>query len=167
MAGLAFGPDGNLFVASRETDAVLRYDGQTGLLMDEFANGGGLRQPSDIVFGPSGALFVSSWGSDEILRFQFFTNEVKRYDIEALVWSYLHSFGAADVRSACEFLFGGTSAVIEARNGSTGWGCLSGPNSIPNGRSSPAPLAKVPSSSPLVPSNLPVIFMFRLLDSTT
>src|SRR5262245_12243631 len=43
--GLAIGPDGDLFVASHQSAAVLRYDGVTGRPEGVFASGGGLFSP--------------------------------------------------------------------------------------------------------------------------
>ena len=50
--GLAFGPGGDLFVASEITDQVLRYDGVTGAFKGVFASGGGLDDPDFFVFTP-------------------------------------------------------------------------------------------------------------------
>lgn len=68
--GLAFGPDGNLYVASDNTGSVLRYNGTTGAFIDTFIpfGHGGLTKVDGLVFGPDGNLYVSS-------RF----TEVKRY----------------------------------------------------------------------------------------
>ena len=70
-AGLAFGADGNLYVASRLTSEVLRFDGTTGAFIDAFVTveSGGLNLPWGIDFGPDGNLYVSSRGTDEVLRF--------------------------------------------------------------------------------------------------
>ena len=63
--GIAFGPDGNLYVSSR-SDEVLRYDGKTGEFIDVFASGNGLVDPAGIAFGgPDNDLFVSSGIPDD------------------------------------------------------------------------------------------------------
>jgi Ca2+-binding RTX toxin-like protein len=71
--GLDFGPDGYLYVASREYDAVYRYNVETGELLEPegFLNSadGGLDGPADILFGPDGNIYVSSLDSDQILRY--------------------------------------------------------------------------------------------------
>ncbi len=52
--GMAFGPDGNFYVGSSDSDQVLRYDGNTGTFIDVFvaAGDGGLDSPAGILFGP-------------------------------------------------------------------------------------------------------------------
>jgi serralysin len=63
---LAFGPAGNLYVASFLSDQILRYDGQTGEFIDVFAEGngepGGLNGPNGLLF-VNGALYVTTQGS--------------------------------------------------------------------------------------------------------
>ncbi|MBE9111339.1 hypothetical protein IQ273_18190 [Nodosilinea sp. LEGE 07298] len=53
---LAFGPDGNLYVASFLSDQILRYDGKTGAFLDIFAEGNGLAGGLN---GPDGLLFIN------------------------------------------------------------------------------------------------------------
>jgi DNA-binding beta-propeller fold protein YncE len=61
--GIAFGPDGHLYVASFVfNNNVLRYDGQTGQFLDVFVEegSGGLQGPIDLKFGPNGDLYVAA-----------------------------------------------------------------------------------------------------------
>jgi hypothetical protein len=49
---ITVGPDGNIYICSRDTDQVLRYDGDTGAFIDVFieAGDGELSQPVNLVF---------------------------------------------------------------------------------------------------------------------
>src|SRR5262249_12597525 len=59
-----------LFVSSARSEAVLRYDGQTGVFRNVFAPPVGvLSSPAGLVFGPDNNLYVSSSNSSEILRY--------------------------------------------------------------------------------------------------
>jgi serralysin len=64
--GIAFGPDGNLYVASFLSDQILRYDGRTGDFIDVFAQGngesGGLNGPNGLLFIDD-SLYVTTQGS--------------------------------------------------------------------------------------------------------
>ena len=66
-----FGPDGRLYVASFETDQVLRY-AQDGTFLDVVvaAGAGGLAGPDlGLSFDPGGALVVPGWTSNRVHRF--------------------------------------------------------------------------------------------------
>lgn len=67
--GLTFGPDGDLYVASGDTDQVLRYDGTSGAFVSVFASGGGLVGTRQVNFGPDGHLYVASGATNRVLRY--------------------------------------------------------------------------------------------------
>jgi DNA-binding beta-propeller fold protein YncE len=71
--GMALGSDGNLYVASRGTDNILRY-GKDGEFLGVFASTG-LDAPEGITFGPDGDLYVASRATDEIRRYDGTTGE--------------------------------------------------------------------------------------------
>ncbi len=87
--GIAFGPDSNadtiaeLYVASRATNQILRYDGATGAFIDVFAYGGFV-EPTGIAFGRDAnsdtipELFVSGFGSDNVAEIDGATGAVIR-----------------------------------------------------------------------------------------
>jgi len=71
-----FGPDGNLYVASFETDSILRYHGRTGAYLGPFvpSGSGGLDGPdAGTKFGPDGDLYVPSFWNDRVLRYDGLT----------------------------------------------------------------------------------------------
>jgi hypothetical protein len=65
-----FGPDGDIYVASADTNAILRYD-PSGEFLNTFVSSasGGLNSPWDLAFAPDGSLYVSSTGNNEVLHF--------------------------------------------------------------------------------------------------
>lgn len=70
--GAVFGPDGNLYVASFETDEVLRFEGTSGAFLGVFvtAGSGGLNGPdAGLAFGPDGDLYVPSFYTHQVLRY--------------------------------------------------------------------------------------------------
>ncbi len=76
--GIVQGPDGGIYVASEESNMVLRFDGRTGDFVDRFVwddpgtpddEAGGLDGPGAVLFGRDGSLYVSSFDSDAVLRF--------------------------------------------------------------------------------------------------
>ncbi len=69
--GIAYGPDGNLYVGLGDVGRVMRVDGQSGAYIDDFIDpgAGGLVGSRAITFGPGGDLYVASGATDQILRY--------------------------------------------------------------------------------------------------
>ena len=69
--GIAFGPDGNLYVGLGDSGGVLKYDGTTGEFLGTFvpSGPGGLGGVRDILFGPDGDLYVASGTTDQVMRY--------------------------------------------------------------------------------------------------
>ncbi|HYR55923.1 MAG TPA: hypothetical protein VEM39_07380, partial [Myxococcaceae bacterium] len=67
----------DLLVGSNRTNALLRFDENTGELIDEFVAGGsgGLTRPGGIALGPDGNLYVASNMTDNVLRYSGATGE--------------------------------------------------------------------------------------------
>jgi WD40 repeat protein len=72
VRGVAFGPDGNLYITSFDTNTIWQYNISTGALTD-FAGATGacsaLFFPRDPAFGPNGNLFVTSYGSGDVFEY--------------------------------------------------------------------------------------------------
>ena len=68
---LAFGPDGNLYVSVANDSKVSRFNGATGVFIDDFipSNYGGLTSAADLVFGPDGNVYVASFQGEKILKY--------------------------------------------------------------------------------------------------
>lgn len=71
--GLAYGPDGNLYVASADTSQVLRYNGQTGEFIDVFASQN-INRAGYLSFGPDNYLYVSN-GDGRVTRYDSSSGE--------------------------------------------------------------------------------------------
>lgn len=74
-AGIAFGPDGLLYVASASGDNIQRFNATTGAFVDIFVptGSGGLDRPYGLTFGPDGHLYVTSYSGNAA------TSMVKRF----------------------------------------------------------------------------------------
>jgi sugar lactone lactonase YvrE len=69
FSGIAFGPDGNLYVSSG--NRILRFNGTTGAFMDVFVSGATspLDRAFGLIFGANGSLYVCSSKSAAVLRY--------------------------------------------------------------------------------------------------
>jgi WD40 repeat protein len=65
----------NLIVSSFLSDTILRYDGQTGEVIDVFAKADALDDPGGIVFSSDGALYAVGQASHNVVRFDAQTGE--------------------------------------------------------------------------------------------
>ncbi|MEM7316371.1 MAG: NHL repeat-containing protein [Planctomycetota bacterium] len=72
--GMDFGPDGQLYVSSSDTNAILKFDANDGTFLGEFATFG-LDRPGNMHFGPDGLLYVANKGQGEVVRFDPHTGE--------------------------------------------------------------------------------------------
>src|ERR1700682_151475 len=69
-SALSFGPNGNMYVLSG-SEAVYRYDGNTGAYIDTFVSNSLLEDAKDMRFGPDGNLYIANNrpNGGEVLRF--------------------------------------------------------------------------------------------------
>jgi subtilisin-like proprotein convertase family protein/formylglycine-generating enzyme required for sulfatase activity len=72
--GIAFGPDGDVYVAVQITGKVLRYDAD-GTPQGEFVSSE-LAEPIDIAFGPDGHLYVANFASGRVTRHNGLTGQL-------------------------------------------------------------------------------------------
>jgi sugar lactone lactonase YvrE len=108
--GLAFGPNGNLFVASLSGE-VIEFDGATGSFVGKFidatGNGGGPIDPYGLVFR-GGSLYLTS----------FFPSEVREFDAASGAFiQTLVSSGAGGLSGPTNLAFGPTGDLFVTSQG--------------------------------------------------
>ena len=104
-AGVAEGPDSNVYVTSWGSNEILRYDGMTGEFIDVFASGDGLFRPNNIVLRDD-TFFVSQTGTGS-------SGFVRRYDAHTGEW--IDNFFEVDAGDG--ILFTNDSAYVSAFSG--------------------------------------------------
>ncbi|MBL8885962.1 MAG: NHL repeat-containing protein [Phycisphaerales bacterium] len=69
--GIAYGPDGNLYVGLGDTGRIMKFQGQTGAYLGNFVNSNvaGFSGCRGMVFGPDGHLYVAGANINSVLRF--------------------------------------------------------------------------------------------------
>lgn len=82
-------PDFEMFVSSRATSSVKRFDGSDGKYFDDFVKpgSGGLKLTQEVALGPDGHLYVSGRGTTAILKFdqtsgEFIERFTKGYNLD-------------------------------------------------------------------------------------
>lgn len=70
ITGVAFGPDGDLYLGGYNSDSVFRFDGQTGAPKGEVVRrtDGANGVDNGLVFGPDGMLYVPGFDSNNVIR---------------------------------------------------------------------------------------------------
>ena len=86
IGGLAFGPDGDLYVGGASGNQVLRFDGKTGAFKRVFVSDPNLISARGLTFGPDGNLYVSSHGTDSIRRYSGNTGGIPRHVCLGVEW---------------------------------------------------------------------------------
>jgi hypothetical protein len=69
--------DTSMFICSKQTDSILRYELRTNRFMGEFVppGGGGLSKPVGLAIGPDNRLYAGSSGTNAVLRYDLKTGE--------------------------------------------------------------------------------------------
>jgi glucose/arabinose dehydrogenase len=108
--GLAFGPDGNLYVANTFGDTINRYSAADGAFLSTFVGfqSGGLDTPSQMLFRPDGYLYITSQSTHEVLRYSATTGAF----IDAIV-----AAGSAGLDSPCGIVFDAGGNLIVTNSG--------------------------------------------------
>ncbi len=71
------GPDGLLYVASEETNQILRYDAKTLAYVDAFVSEAQGFHPTAFSFGPDGDLYVAGFEVNRVNRYDAHTGQFK------------------------------------------------------------------------------------------
>jgi len=136
---IAYGPDGNLYVVSAQTNSVLRYDRDTGAFIDIFvvSGSGGLDNPWAMAFGPDGNLYITGRYTG-VLRYDGTTGTF----IDVFV-----SSAAYGIPIGINGILFGTNGDLYVSNSAGGGGAVGlhevlrfqGPNAASPGAPKPAP----------------------------
>lgn len=110
VTGVAFGPDGDVYVGGYSSGTVVRYDGATGALEATVASG--FRGPDNgLIFGPDNKLYIPSYDGNSISRYDPATGQTA-------IWATAGSGGLRHTRGIL-FEPGGTTALVSSEGSSS------------------------------------------------
>ncbi len=66
--GILFGPDGNLYIASVVSSAILAIDPESGATVSRWGADDGVNGPDDLAFGPDGSLYWTDIAGGDVGR---------------------------------------------------------------------------------------------------
>jgi sugar lactone lactonase YvrE len=129
-AGVAIGPDGNVYVSSRSTGQILRYNSATGDFLGIFAT---LQEnpspvpedpplagaPAHLEFGPDGDLYVADSGGTSVERYDGTTGQFVEHAVTGLGSASGFTFGPQGEMYVADFAGPqlGQAAVYRVENG--------------------------------------------------
>ncbi|MEQ1936340.1 MAG: hypothetical protein ABL962_20990, partial [Fimbriimonadaceae bacterium] len=131
--GIAVGPDGHVYVSSRDSDNVLKYDKTTGAFLGVFASLPDMTFPADLTFR-GGLLYVSNFNpvSSYVARFNAVTGAFVDKFVTGLHTPDGQSWDSAGDLYVCSFGLGkvgkynGTTGAFISDFVPSGFGGLSG-----------------------------------------
>jgi streptogramin lyase len=124
LAGMTFGPDGNLYMCSYNTSTIIRVNGQNGFpfgstsIFVNSATSGGLNHPTALTWGPDGKLYVSSQTTNSVFRYNPDGSFVDTF-IVAGSGTLAAPWGLA-FRAGNLYVVSNTNAKVLRYNGTTG-----------------------------------------------
>jgi WD40 repeat protein len=84
---IRFGPDGLLYAVranGSSTTDIVRFNPDTGAVVDTFITGRPFRGPTDFTFGPDGTLFMSNFNGTDLTRYDG-TTPIPIDDLQSLI----------------------------------------------------------------------------------
>lgn len=122
--GMVFGPDGNLYVGSLNTNEVLRYSGAIGAFLGAFVTrgSGGLTTPAleGLSFRPDGKLYVASRDNSNVLRYDAATGAFLDTFVSANSGGLLHPKGMVFGPDGNLYISSGDTNQVLRYDGTTG-----------------------------------------------
>jgi DNA-binding beta-propeller fold protein YncE len=120
-AGMAIGPNGNLYVADQANSVVDEFNGSTGAFISQFIPQGSgaaaLSTPSGVTFDASGNLYVANFGAGGQSYVNEYNGTTGAFISQFIPAGYPGSFGGLDYPGGLVF-HGGNLYIADSSNGS-------------------------------------------------